>query len=399
MKVFFERVYKSCVDFDDHMIFFMGARQVGKTTLSKLIAQTYKEHLYLNWDIDEDRELILSGQQFIEKLFPKDRLGPKPCIVFDELHKYKNWKNFIKGFYDKYKADYAILVTGSARLNVFQKGGDSLMGRYIPYTVHPFSVGELNPSSIQNLVRNPYQIQKEDWISLNQFGGFPDPFFKRKETFYNQWKRTRRSQLFREDIRELTHIHEISQIELFAQLLSHQSSNILNRSSFGSKLNVSVQTINRWLEALKEFYYAFAIYPWRTNIPHSLVKEPKVFLYDWSLVKDAGMRYETMLAAMLKKSVDFWNESGAGEFDLFFLRDKQQREVDFLVTREEQPWLLVEAKMSEQPLSKNLYYFQEQTKAPLAFQVTQNMAYVDVDCFELTKPHIVPALTFLSQLV
>ena len=381
------------------MIFLMGARQVGKTTLTQLIAEDFSEHTYLNWDIDEHRDLILSGQRFIEKIFPPERLGSKPLVIFDELHKYPSWKNFLKGFYDRYKNAYSIIVTGSSHLNVFQKGGDSLMGRYIPYTIHPFSFGELNPNLIDQLYRSPYPILDDHVTSLEEFGGFPSPFLQRDKHWYNQWKRTRRSQLFREDIRDITRIHEISQLELFAQLLPHQSGQIFNRSSFSKKLQVSIQTIGRWLETLQQFYFAFTIHPWSTNIPHSLIKEPKVYLHDWSLVEDSGSKFENLVACHLKKSVDYWSEIGHGEFNLYFLRDKQQREVDFLVTYNQKPWLLVETKSSEQSVSSSLHYFQKVTQAPFCLQVTRNMPYVNQNCFQENRTLIVPSRTFLSQLV
>lgn len=381
------------------MLFLMGARQVGKTTLSQLIAGSYTANTYLNWDIDEHREMILSGQRFIEKIFPLERIGPKPLVIFDEIHKYPLWKNFLKGFYDRYKDAYSIIVTGSAYLNVFQKGGDSLMGRYLPYTIHPFSVGELSPHPLDHLYRSPFSVSEENIDSLERFGGFPAPFLQKDELWYNQWKRTRRSQLFREDIRDITRIHEISQLELFASLLPYQSGQILNRSSYAKKLQVSIQTIGRWVETLQQFYFAFTIYPWTANIPHSLIKEPKVYLHDWSLVEDQGSRFENMVAVHLKKSVDFWSEVGYGEFNMYFLRDKQQREVDFLITRDQQPWLLVEAKTSEQRASPHLYYFKERTKTLFSLQVTRHMPYVEENCFQENKVLIVPARTFLSQLV
>lgn len=381
------------------MLFLMGARQVGKTTLATMIAEGYERSLYLNWDIDDDRDKILSGQRFIERFFSIEEMGAKPLVIFDELHKYPNWKNFIKGFYDLYKNHYHIIVTGSAHLNVFQKGGDSLMGRYIPYTIHPFSVGELNRNPIKDTHKDPFEINEIDWETLFKFGGFPQPFLERDQAFYNQWKRLRRSQLFREDIKDSTQIQEVAQIELCAQMLSYQSGGILNRSTVADKLRVSVNTINRWLEVLRQFYFAFTIQPWSRNIPHSLVKEPKVYLYDWSLVSDAGARFENMVACHLKKSVDFWCESGVGEFELYFLRDKKQREVDFLVIRDGQPWMLVEAKTSKQSIHTPLYYYREHTKAPFAFQVTKDMAYVACDCFAQEDVFIMPAKTFLSQLV
>jgi predicted AAA+ superfamily ATPase len=383
----------------DVMLFLMGARQVGKTVLSKSIAALYKQSFYLNFDDDEHRKLILSGQRFIENIFPAERRVDKPLVIFDEIHKYPNWKNFIKGFYDVYKQNYNIVVTGSSRLDIFYKGGDSLMGRYLPYTVHPFSLGELNPNDLEGLYRLPCQIQKEDWTVLYEFGGFPVPFFKRQSVAYRQWRRMRRSQLFREDIRDMTHVHEISQLELCAQLLEYQSGGILNRSALGQKLRVSLPTIGRWLEILKQFYFAFTIQPWAKNIPHSLIKEPKVYLNDWSLIADPGARFENFIACHLKKSIDFWSESGQGDFELYFLRDKSQREVDFLVTRDQEPWLLVEAKSSEQNLTPALSYYQKLTTAPFAFQVTKNMPYYDFDCFSKEGVFIVPAQTFLSQLV
>jgi uncharacterized protein len=383
----------------DVMLFLMGARQVGKTVLSKSIAAAYKQSFYLNFDDDEHRKLILSGQRFVENIFPVERRVDKPLVIFDEIHKYPNWKNFMKGFYDVYKQNYHIIVTGSSRLDVFYKGGDSLMGRYLPYTVYPFSMGELNPNELEELYRQPYQIKAENWEALYEFGGFPVPFFKRQLGSYRQWRRMRRTQLFREDIRDITHIHEISQLELCAQLLEYQSGGILNRSALGQKLQVSLPTIGRWLEILKQFYFAFTIHPWSKNIPHSLIKEPKVYLNDWSLIADPGARFENFIACHLKKSIDFWSESGQGDFELYFLRDKSQREVDFLVTRDQEPWLLVEAKSSEQKLTTSLSYYQQLTNAPFAFQVTKNMPYVDYNCFSKKGVFIVPAQTFLSQLV
>jgi uncharacterized protein len=380
------------------MLFLMGARQVGKTTVAKLIAESYKKVAYFNWDIDTHRRQIISGQEFIENILKTNSIE-KPIVIFDEIHKYPNWKNYMKGFYDLYKDSYHIIVTGSAHLNVFQKGGDSLMGRYIPYTIHPFSIGELNTNPIQSLYRERQKIPDEEFEALYHFGGFPAPFLNREEEGYLQWKRARMSQLFREDIRDTTRIQEVSKLELCAIFLEHQSGNILNRSTIANQIRVTVPTIGKWIETLKQFYYLFTIQPWTTNIPHSLIKEPKIYVSDWSLVSDPGARFETFVACHLKKSVDFWCESGKGEFELFFLRDKRQQEVDFLITKDQIPWILVEVKTSEQSVTKSLHYYKEITKAPYAFQVTKDMDYIDYDCFSKEGTFIVPAKTFLSQLV
>jgi predicted AAA+ superfamily ATPase len=381
------------------MLFLMGARQVGKTTVAHMLSDTYKKKAYFNWDNDVHRRLIISGQKFVEQVLPIHTLGDKPLIIFDELHKYPGWKNYIKGFHDQYKDHYNVIVTGSAHLNVFQKGGDSLMGRYFPFTIHPLSVGELGLSSIQNLVRSPVQISANDYDALYNFGGFPAPYIHREREGYLQWKRSRLSQLFREDIRDISEVRKVAKLEVCATLLEFQSGNILNRSTIANHIQVAVETINHWIEILKQFYYLFTVQPWSTNIPHAITKEPKVYLTDWSFVQDEGARFETFVACHLKKSVDFWNELGKGDFELYYLRDKNQREVDFLVTQNNTPWMLVEAKSPEQALSKSLRHYKELTKAPYAFQVTHKMEYVDHDCFANEGSYIVPAKTFLSQLV
>lgn len=381
------------------MLFLMGARQVGKTTVANMISNTFNRSAYFNWDNDEHRRLIISGQKFIEQILPLHTLGEKPLVIFDELHKYPSWKNYIKGFYDQYKDHYNIIVTGSAHLNVFQKGGDSLMGRYLPFTIHPLSVGELQSNPLESLFRSPFEIQTVDYEALYNYGGFPAPYLYRDREGYLQWKRTRLSQLFREDIRDTTEVRKVSKLELCATLLEFQSGNVLNRSTISKHIQVAVDTINSWIDILKQFYYLFTIQPWSTNIPHSLIKEPKVYLTDWSFVQNEGARFETFVACHLKKSVDYWNERGKGEFDLFYLRDKKQREVDFLITRNNTPWILIEAKTTEQPVSKSLHYFRELTKAPYVFQVTQKMDYIEYDCFANEGIYIVPAKTFLSQLI
>jgi predicted AAA+ superfamily ATPase len=393
------RIYKSILEEillkQNVMLFLSGPRQVGKTTLTKMISEG--KAVYFNWDVDKDRKRILSGQDFIEDIFPMEMIGKKPILIFDEIHKFSNWKNYLKGFFDVYNDRFCIIVTGSAHLNIYQKGGDSLMGRYLPFTIHPFSVGEMSKLPLNHMFRSPSNILEYDDLYL--YGGFPFPLIQKNMQSYRQWLRTRKHQLFRQDVRDIFNIQEVAQLETLSTLLVYQSGNILNRSTYANKLQVSNPTISRWLEVFKQLYYAFTIQPWSTNIPHSLLKEPKVYMVDWSLVEDPGARFENFVASHLRKSVDFWNECGYGEFELYFLRDKSQREVDFLISKNGSPWMLIEVKTSLQPVTKSLHYFKEITKAPFAFQVTKDMEYVEWDCFSQEGTFIVPAKTFLSQLV
>ena len=377
------------------MAFISGPRQVGKTTLSKRLAETIR---YLNWDHMEDRQSIIRGQQFVA-----DRIGRSTdlFIVFDELHKYSDWKNFIKGLFDKYEElKWKIIVTGSARLDAYRKGGDSLTGRYFHFQMHPLSVAELVDTSFPDkLIRNAKRISDDDFNSLLKFGGFPEPYLKANSRFYRNWSGTRQKQLVQEDIRSLGSGYDISKIEVLAELISLNATSLVNYSSYSRNIRSSVESIQRWMVLLSQLSYCFMLRPWTQNISRSIAKEPKIYLVDWSQISDVGKRNENFVACALLKAVQGWNDLGYGDFGLHFIRTKEKREVDFLVTDENKPWFLVETKTSDKAMSPNLGYFQEMLQAKHAFQITIDLPHQDLDCFSLHQPCIVPARTFLSQLL
>lgn len=386
------------------MLFLMGPRQVGKTTLSlHLKEQLEGELYYLNWDNLEHRELILQGPGAIAQWVGLDR--PKknpPLLIFDEIHKYRDWKILIKGFFDTYGAEggVRVVVTGSARLDIYNFGGDSLMGRYFRYRLHPFSVAEvMGESRGAKEINPPEQIEEEAYEKLLRFGGFPEPYLKAEETFDQKWKSLRFQQLFYEDIRELTRIHEIKQMELLAEYLRAQAGSLTSLASLANKLRVSSETVKRWLSVLNQLYFSFEVKPWSKNVARSLLKEPKIYLWDWSQVKDPGARLENFMASHLLKACHFWEDCGLGSYGLHFLRDKEKREVDFLVTKNGEPWFMVEVKKSDESLSPSLEHFKKQIGAPYAFQVVFDLDYEEIDCFSFQRPVVVPAKTFLSQLV
>lgn len=385
------------------IVFIEGPRQAGKTTLAKRILQDYKTSYYLNYDNMNDREIISSGQNFIEKLGAFDTLSDrKPIIVLDEIHKLNDWKNYLKGFYDTYGDKIQIIATGSAKLTLYKKSQDSLMGRYLPYTLYPLSTGEIigQKNSEGKLIKHPSEISNESFYQLYNYGGFPDPYFKADKRFHLRWNSLRLEQLFRDDILRIEDVRNISGLELLAHILTNQTSEQVNYSSLAKKIQVTDQTVRKWINLLEEFYFGFTILPWHENIVRSVIKAPKFYLNDWSSIQNSGSRAENFIACHLKKATGFWNDSGEGEFGLFYLRTKDQKKVDFLVTKDKKPWFLVEVKQGNNAgLNKNLQYFQESTKAEHAFQVVIDMDYVNSDCFAHYKPIIVPARTFLSQLV
>jgi len=212
------------------MIFVVGPRQVGKTTLCMDLAQ---EHHYFNWDNQDHRALIIEGPSKVGDEIGVRQLREKPrIIIFDEIHKYSKWKDFLKGFFDVYNPGVKVIVTGSSRLDVFKRGGDSLMGRYFLYHLHPISVREIIGTRLAgNEIQTPRPIDPEAFYSLYTFGGFPEPFLKANIRFSNRWKRLRQQQLFTEDIRDLTRVQEVQQIELLAETLKYQAGQMINYSN------------------------------------------------------------------------------------------------------------------------------------------------------------------------
>lgn len=402
MKRLYENLLHQHLLENRQMIFLAGPRQVGKTSCSQTTAAYIPNYHYLNWDFSEHQRLIISGPEKVAFYLGlhKAQAG-LTVVIFDEIHKYKKWKVFLKGFFDIYSQKTKIIVTGSAKLNIHKAGGDSLMGRYFLYRMHPLSVGEIiSPALASTEIKPQKPIDINLLQQLWEFGGFPEPFLKNNKRFSIRWHSLRQQQLMQEDIRQLSQVQDLPQLEMLATILKSEAGQLLNYTSVANSIQVSVPTVQRWIKILSSLFYCFTINPWSKNIRRSLRKEPKIYLWDWSNINDLGKRYENFIASHLLKAVHYWTDCGFGQFGLYFVRDKEKREVDFLVTKDEKPWFLVECKYANNHgISKSLYYFKSEINAEHAFQVVFDMPFVDVDSFSYHEPIIVPAQTFLSQLV
>ena len=381
------------------MAFVSGPRQVGKTTTCRRHADAY-----CNWDNLDDRELVLAGPARLAARLGANRLSATPPLfLFDELHKFPRWQPFLKGLYDTYADRLRVIVTGSSRLDVYRRGGDSLMGRYFAYRMHPFSVAETVSRELPDpdrIVRPPRSIDPVEFDALWTHGGYPEPFLKRDARFSRRWRSLRLRQLVREDVRDLTRVQQIDQMEVLVRLLSHGSGRQLVYDTLARETRVAADTVRRWIASLCDFHLGFLIRPWYRNVSRALRKEPKWYLRDWAGIEDAGARSETFVACHLLKAVEGWNDMGLGGFELGYLRDKDKREVDFVVARDGKPWFLAEVKHRETRPSPALAHYQRQVGAPFAFHVVVDADHVDADCFKASGPPlVVPARTLLSQLL
>lgn len=394
------RIYDSILEshFKENrqMAFVSGPRQVGKTTTCR-----HESDLYLSWDILEDQRKILRGPTTAAGSLDLDRARVQlPVLVFDELHKYSKWKQFLKGFFDGYGDKAKVIVTGSSRLDIYRRGGDSLMGRYFLYRMHPFSVGEIARTSVPTSpIHKPSSISEDDWTALWTHGGFPEPYLRRSEIFTRRWRSLRLSQLTKEDLREVAMLQDLGTMEVLVQILAERSSQQLTYAGLAQDTNVAGDTAKRWVGLLEQMHFGFRVAPWFKSVANSLRKEPKWFLRDWSGVTDEGARAETFVGCHLLKAVEGWTDLGLGTFELRYIRTKLRKEIDFLVVKDGKPWLLVEVKLSERKLSPALKDFQIALGANHALQVVINLPYEEVDCFSFRNPTVAPARTFLSQLL
>lgn len=379
------------------MAFVTGPRQVGKTTACRAFRPDAR---YLDWDDEDARRTILAGPAAVAAACGLDRIAAAPpVVVFDELHRYRRWKRFLKGFFDTYGEKARIVVTGSSRLDLYRRGGDSLMGRYFLHRMHPLSVGELlRPGALAGPLAPPAPLPEKLWAALRDHGGFPEPFLRRDPRFGLRWQGLREKQLVREDVRDASRILVLDQLEVLVRLLAKGSGAQMGYSRLANEVRVTVDTVRRWLVLLESLHHGFRVRPWHRNVARSLRKEPKWYLRDWAAVEDPGARAETFVACHLLKAVEAWEDAGLGRFELRYLRDKERREVDFLVVRDGKPWFLAEAKSADDRLSPSLAHFLRQTGAEHAFQVVVEAPFIQADCFHRADPCVVPARTLLSQL-
>ncbi|MCG7850890.1 MAG: AAA family ATPase [Methanosarcinaceae archaeon] len=353
-------------DLLEKMVFIGGARQVGKTTLSThLVARYFESYEYFNWDNRYDRKKIIDS----------DWSGSAKLLILDEIHKYKKWKTLINGHYDKLKSRYKFLVTGSSRPDVYRKGSDSLQGRYHYYRLHPFSLAEI--LNRENKIEPFEEIaidsgdNSSSLVSLNRFGGFPEPFIKQNTRFLRRWHNEKTERLFREDIRDTEQIRDLGNMKLLSDMLVDKVGSLLSINSIREDLEVSHRAASNWLDILELFYYHFRIYPYAVKTIRSIKKEPKLYLWDWSEIENPAVRFENLIASHLLKLVHFLTDHDGYKTQLCFLRNVDKKEVDFLVTVDKKPWFAVEAKRSEEEVSRSLAYFRERLNIPFVYQILE----------------------------
>ena len=364
-------------DLKRKMVFIAGPRQTGKTTMAKNFVQNAGfpvDKYYMNWDAVEDREMI------IRERFP----ARKGLLALDEIHKYSRWRQVVKGLYDKRKEDLMILVTGSARLDHYRHGGDSLQGRYHFHRLHPLSLAEIKGRSTSDL------------RDLLNYGGFPEPFLSESEKETKRWSREYRSRLIREDLQDLERVKDVALMENMVLRLPDLVGSPLSINALREDLQVSHKTVARWIMILENLYMIFRIYPFGAPKIRAVKKEAKHYHLDWTVVKDIGTRFENLTACHLLKYCHFLIDTEGRDMELRYFRDIDKREIDFVLMEDGKPIHFIECKKKYKGKNIELRYLKErfpEVKATLIY-LEEGSDYVDKYGI-----HSQSAADFLSTLV
>jgi len=380
-------------DLQGKMVFIGGPRQVGKTTLAHMVGEEHRAPVYLNWDSRPHRRTILQEQ------WPPET----DLLVFDELHKYPRWRTLVKGIWDTRPPGRKTMVTGSARLDIYRRGGDSLLGRYRYYRLHPLSLRELTEArvTVPEFSEERPELQTGDrgngLPELLRFGGFPEPLGATSTRTLQRWHRERFERVFREDIRESEIVRSLSQVELLGELMPSRVTSPLSFRSLAEDVEASPKTIKSWVELLERNYFVFRVPPYHRRLERALKKESKYYLWDWSAAEEDGARFENMVASHLLKYCHAYQDAHGAQVELHYLRDLEKREVDFLLTWEGEPWFAVETRLSGGGGLKPLRYFADKLRIQHRYLVTMDDALDYQD--RSTGVRIVPASRFLMALV
>lgn len=359
----------------EKIVLLSGPRQVGKTKLSKNLCVDFD---YLNYDSIENRRLLTR----------KEWRRDVDLVILDELHKMRGWKSWLKGLYDTEGTEPNLLVTGSARLDIYRKGGDSLAGRHHLVRMLPLSVAETGAQSASEA--------KDALAQIIEFGGFPEPFLKSNARSAKLWRKSHLDVILREDLLDLEKVRDVKSIEILVDLLADRVGSTISYSSLAQDLQVSSHTVKHWIEILENLFVVFTVKPYSKNLAKAIRKESKIYFYDVGRVSAGdGAKLENLVACHLLKRNFFLSDTQGENAELYYVRDREQREVDFLTVINRKPEWLIEVKQSDESFAKSLAYFRDRIEPKNAYQLVLNPKRErDAD----SRLSLRSAATFLSQL-
>jgi uncharacterized protein len=366
----------------NRMLFLSGPRQVGKTTLvTSTLCQ--KNAGYFNWDSRKVRMAYQKDPDFFSS-------PEQTWICFDEIHKRPKWKDILKGAYDDYRDKHRFVITGSARLEMFKRSGDSLVGRYFHTHLFPINIPDLCqtdfqiPENAEDLAQlaasSPDMKEVDDLLAL---GGFPEPFFSGSDRFWKRWSLNHHDLIVQEDLKDLTRVIEIDKITALLEMIKPSVGSTISLRHLANDLETTHGSIQRWLQNLNKVHLIFPVAPYTKNVRRTYRQVKKWYFMDWRFADDN--RFENLVAASLFRAAVLYTDRFGEHFDLHFVRTHDQTEVDFLLTKNKKPWLLIEAKEGAPEITRGVHRFSSEFGVP-CFVVTRKHGIFKKEKAETTVP-------------
>ena len=354
--------------FSRQMRFIAGPRQTGKTTIAKKkLERSSNDGLYYNWDKKELRNRYRHETDFVSSDMLNLSKKNNIWVCFDEIHKMPKWKNILKDFFDTHEKKVNFIVTGSARLDMFRKSGDSLAGRYFFFKLNPLLLSEIKGRKIAAI--KPEKEANETvskFISTMEYyqkplenmlkhSSFPEPLLRNNSLFSKKWHENYFEKIVKEDIRDISAIHQLEKVMDLLYLLPSKVGAPLSINSLKGDLELNFNTVRNYINYLNMAYILFEISPYNKKMHRLIKKEKKIYFYNYSIINNEAAKFENFVALELKARIDLWNDICSDKYGLSFVRTRDGKETDFLILKNSQPFFLCEAKLSDTDISSHHY--------------------------------------------
>lgn len=386
------------------IIVLHGARQVGKTTLMKMTEDYLKENgdndiFYFDLEKEEFLNLFNQGVEeiikYIEGRKGRDKqLGPKSktFVFVDEIQYLDNPTGILKLFYDHYKDDYKLIVSGSSSFAIKSKFKDSLVGRIIDLEIFGLSFAEFldfkglkyNLSSDSELIESELKNIYSEYVL---YGSYPQVVLTENLELKEIYLKGIIDKYIYKDIKDLAEVKDLKKFNSLVKFLASQAGELVNINELSDILNIARQTIEQYLFILESTYIIKLIKPYHKNIRSELSKMSKIYFEDLGILN--LLRNKKLVSEMdghvFENSIYTYLRRKFNVSDLYFWRTSGKQEVDFIVKTGE--LIPLEVKFSYQDkLMKNLAYFSGQYKIKHSYCVTLNKKISKLDNIKQIYP-------------
>ena len=332
----------------------VGPRQVGKTTLAKMIEQSLaKPTLFLDLERDTDRQKLAEPEIFLAQYL-------EYCVIIDEVQNMPELMPLLRWLVDQHRVPARFILTGSASPNIVRGNTETLAGRIAYFELTPFSLPEIE------LVA----AQEDHWVR----GGFPNALLAPTPGLTEMWLGSFVETFLHRDIRRIGYDITIPSMERLLRMVASGSGNILHIEHLAKSLGIGSNTVKKYLDILEGSFLIRRLQPHFANLTKRLVRTPKLYMRDTGLMHYLlGIRnFEQLHGNQLLGSswesyvVEEVIRAGGKSFEYSFFRTQAGAEVDLVLRNPAGNLTLIEIKYSSNPAPSKGFYIAADDLAAVA---------------------------------